>query len=172
MPSLKYLTIAEMEVVASRFLYASANFCSGVYLTTAFSSRQCDDDYRHLTGGLCWRHPRQNSVVSGWFGREITTQHREYNRKRIIEPTEKASAAIITNALFCGWGTVIIPYSGDVKIAGGNGGSLFLSCRRRHARYAWPYRSFPPSCHPPWTFGWTTPRCKERRIKADQNHTP
>ncbi|RNC51653.1 putative mucin-associated surface protein (MASP), partial [Trypanosoma cruzi] len=47
-----------------------------------------------------------------------------------------------------------------------------LSCRPRLVRYAWPYRSFPPSCHPPLTFGWTILRCKERRIKAAQNHTP
>ncbi|RNE98838.1 putative profilin, partial [Trypanosoma cruzi] len=59
------------------------------------------------------------SAVSGWFGRGITTNHREYNRKRIIKPTEKASAAIITDASLHGWGAVFIPDSGDVKIAGG-----------------------------------------------------
>ncbi|RNC59345.1 putative mucin-associated surface protein (MASP) [Trypanosoma cruzi] len=52
------------------------------------------------------------------------------------------------------------------------GRDLFLSCRPRHARYAWPYRHFPPSCRPPWTFGWTTLRCEERRIKAARNRTP
>ncbi|RNF09279.1 mucin-associated surface protein (MASP), partial [Trypanosoma cruzi] len=49
-----------------------------------------------------------------------------------------------------------------LKLPEKNGGSPFLSCRRRHARYAWPYRPFPPFCHPPWTFGWTTLRCKEQ----------
>ncbi|RNC33642.1 putative mucin-associated surface protein (MASP) [Trypanosoma cruzi] len=60
-----------------------------------------------------------------------------------------------------------------LKLPEENGrGSLFLSCRTRRARHAWPYRPFPPSCHPPWTFGWTTLRCEERRIKAAQTHTP
>ncbi|PWV18097.1 putative target of rapamycin (TOR) kinase 1 [Trypanosoma cruzi] len=58
MPALNSLTIAEMEVVASRFLYAAAIF--GTQLCEChFLSRQCDDDYPHLTGGLCWRHPRR-----------------------------------------------------------------------------------------------------------------
>ncbi|RNF15642.1 target of rapamycin (TOR) kinase 1 [Trypanosoma cruzi] len=42
----------------------------------------------------------------------------ENNRKRTIKPTEKASAAIITDASLHGWGAVFIPDSGDVKIAG------------------------------------------------------
>ncbi|KAF8282746.1 hypothetical protein TcYC6_0023850 [Trypanosoma cruzi] len=63
--------------------------------------------------------PDENSAGSGWFGREIATHHREYNRKRIIESTEKASAAIIRDASLDGWGAVLIPDSGDVKIAGG-----------------------------------------------------
>ncbi|KAF8276672.1 putative target of rapamycin (TOR) kinase 1 [Trypanosoma cruzi] len=63
--------------------------------------------------------PGEPTAVSGWFGREIATHHREYNRKRIINSTEKASAAIITDASLHGWGAVFIPYSGDVKIAGG-----------------------------------------------------
>ncbi|RNC55042.1 putative serine/threonine protein phosphatase [Trypanosoma cruzi] len=49
----------------------------------------------------------------------MRAQHREYNRKRIIKPTEKASAAIITDASLRGWGDVLIPDSVDVKIAGG-----------------------------------------------------
>ncbi|RNC61779.1 target of rapamycin (TOR) kinase 1 [Trypanosoma cruzi] len=43
----------------------------------------------------------------------------ENNHRRNLKPTEKASAAIITDALPHGWGAVFIPYSGDVKIAGG-----------------------------------------------------
>ncbi|EKG07958.1 phosphoribosylpyrophosphate synthetase, putative, partial [Trypanosoma cruzi] len=58
-------------------------------------------------------------LTSRWLGREIATHDREYNRKRIIKPTEKASAAIITDAPLHGWGAVFIPDSGDVKIAGG-----------------------------------------------------
>ncbi|RNC36517.1 target of rapamycin (TOR) kinase 1 [Trypanosoma cruzi] len=40
----------------------------------------------------------------------------------MIKPTEKASAAIITDASLHGWGAVFIPDSGDVKIAGGKWG--------------------------------------------------
>ncbi|RNC52967.1 serine/threonine protein phosphatase, partial [Trypanosoma cruzi] len=43
----------------------------------------------------------------------------ENNRKRIVKPTEKASAAIITDASLNGWGAVFILDSGDVKISGG-----------------------------------------------------
>ncbi|PWV15446.1 putative target of rapamycin (TOR) kinase 1 [Trypanosoma cruzi] len=49
----------------------------------------------------------------------MRAHHREYNRKRIIKPTEKASAAIITDASLHGWRAVFIPDSGGVKIAGG-----------------------------------------------------
>ncbi|EKG01151.1 target of rapamycin (TOR) kinase 1, putative, partial [Trypanosoma cruzi] len=58
MPAVNSLTIAEMEVVASRFCMRP-QFWARVYVSTAFSSRQCDDDYPHLTGGLCRRHPRR-----------------------------------------------------------------------------------------------------------------
>ncbi|EKG08372.1 profilin, putative [Trypanosoma cruzi] len=58
------------------------------------------------------------SAVSGWLWREIAT-HQEYNRRRIINSTEKASAAIITDASLHGWGAVFIPQSVEVKIAGG-----------------------------------------------------
>ncbi|KAF8287614.1 serine/threonine protein phosphatase [Trypanosoma cruzi] len=43
----------------------------------------------------------------------------ENNHRRIIKPTEKASAAIIAEASLNEWGAVIIPDSGDVKISGG-----------------------------------------------------
>ncbi|RNC48646.1 putative mucin-associated surface protein (MASP) [Trypanosoma cruzi] len=142
-------------------------------MTTTFSSRRCGDDYPHITGELCWRNPGEPSAGSDCLGRAIATHHPEYNRKRIIKPTEKASAAIITDASLRGWGAVFIPDSGDVEIAGGNGRrNLFSSRRPRRARYAWPYRLFPPSFHPPITIGWTTLRCKERRIKAAGNRTP
>ncbi|RNF06063.1 putative profilin [Trypanosoma cruzi] len=118
-------------------LVCGCHFLARVYAATTLSSRQCDDDCPHLTGDCGEDIPGEPTAVSGWFGREITTQHREYNRKRIINTTEKASAAIITDASPHGWGVVFIPDSGDVKIAGGNGrGRLFLSCRPRCARHA------------------------------------
>ncbi|ESS62068.1 hypothetical protein TCDM_10287 [Trypanosoma cruzi Dm28c] len=148
-------------------------FGARVYAATTLSSRQCDDDCPHLTGDCGEDIPGEPTAVSGCFGRGITTHHREYNRKRSIKPTEKASAAIITDASPHGWVVVFIPDSGGVKIAGGNGrGRLFLSCRPRCAWDALPCRPFPPSRHPPWTFRWTTLCCRERRIKAAQNQTP
>ncbi|ESS62443.1 hypothetical protein TCDM_09909 [Trypanosoma cruzi Dm28c] len=79
------------------------------------------------------------SAVSGWFGRGITTNHREYNRKRIIKPTEKASAAIIADASLHGWGVVFNSDSGDVKIAGGKWGRkpfLIMQAEARAVRLA------------------------------------
>ncbi|PWU92373.1 TcC31.12 [Trypanosoma cruzi] len=58
MPALNSLTIAEMEIMASRFLYAAAIWAR-VYVNTTFLLRQCDDDCPHLTGELCRRHPRR-----------------------------------------------------------------------------------------------------------------
>ncbi|RNC34876.1 target of rapamycin (TOR) kinase 1, partial [Trypanosoma cruzi] len=117
MPLLKYLTISEMEVVASRFLYAAAilgtRLCAYYFFIKAVRRR-----LSALNRGLCRRRPRQTSTISDWFGREITKHHRENNRKRIIKPTEKASAVIITDASLRGWGAVFIPYTGDVRTAG------------------------------------------------------
>ncbi|RNE98107.1 serine/threonine protein phosphatase [Trypanosoma cruzi] len=83
--------------------------------------------------------PGEPSAGSGWFGREIATHHQKYNRKRIIKPTEKASAAIITDASLHGWGAVFIPDSGDVKIAGGKWEKkpfLIMQAEARAARLA------------------------------------
>ncbi|KAF8300203.1 hypothetical protein TcYC6_0061840 [Trypanosoma cruzi] len=84
-----------------------------------FSSRQCDDDYPHLTGGLCWRHPRRTFRRQRLVWARDCDKINEDNRKRTIESTEKASAAIIADASLHGWGAVFVPDSGDVKIAGG-----------------------------------------------------
>ncbi|RNF14497.1 target of rapamycin (TOR) kinase 1 [Trypanosoma cruzi] len=61
----------------------------------------------------------------------------ENNRKRIIKPTERTVAAIIAVALFCGWGAVFILHTpATLKLPDENRRNPFLSCRRRHARYA------------------------------------
>ncbi|KAF8275480.1 putative target of rapamycin (TOR) kinase 1 [Trypanosoma cruzi] len=117
MPSLNSLTIAEMEVVASRFLYAAAILCT----------RLCDYYFfikavrRRLTAlnrGIVQETSPANLPPSAVGLGEGLRHMIEKNRKRIIKSTEKASAAIINYALFCGWGAVLIPYSGNVKIAG------------------------------------------------------
>ncbi|PWV06765.1 putative target of rapamycin (TOR) kinase 1 [Trypanosoma cruzi] len=146
-------------------------FSARVYVTTTFSSRQCDGDYRQLTRDCAGDIPDENSAVSGWFGREDTTHHREYNRRRIIKPTEKECAASVADASLHGWGAVFIPDPGDVKIAEGKRGRkpfLILQTEARAVRLA--LSAF--FRHPPWTFGWTILRCRERRIKAAQRHTP
>ncbi|PWU91399.1 TcC31.12 [Trypanosoma cruzi] len=74
---------------------------------------------RNCPGDCAGDIPDESSAGSGLLGREIATHHRGYNRKRIIEPTEKASAAIIRDASLHGWGVVFIPDSSNVKIAGG-----------------------------------------------------
>ncbi|RNC59246.1 rab1 small GTP-binding protein [Trypanosoma cruzi] len=58
MPALNSLTIAEMEVVASRFLYAAAilgtRLCDYYFFIKAMRRR-----LSALNRGLCWRHPRR-----------------------------------------------------------------------------------------------------------------
>ncbi|KAF8284140.1 hypothetical protein TcBrA4_0057910 [Trypanosoma cruzi] len=46
-------------------------------------------------------------------------RHSKNNRKRNLKPTEKASAAIITDASLHGWRAVFITQSGDLKTGGG-----------------------------------------------------
>ncbi|PWU85762.1 putative target of rapamycin (TOR) kinase 1 [Trypanosoma cruzi] len=153
MSALNSLTIAEMEVTASRFLYAAAILCTRLY-DHCFFIKAVRRQLSALNRGIVLETSPANLPPSA-VGLDERLRHIiENNRKRIIKPTERASAAIITDASLHGWRAVFIPYSGDVKIAGGNGGrDLFLSCRPRRARCAWPYRPFPPSCHPPWSFG-------------------
>ncbi|PWV19989.1 putative target of rapamycin (TOR) kinase 1 [Trypanosoma cruzi] len=117
MPALNSLTIAEWRLWRYAFC-TRLPFCARVYATTTFSSRQCDGDYPQLTADCAGDIPGERSVGSGWFWRGLTTHDQEYNSKRIIKPTEKALAAIITDASLHGWGAAFIPDSGDVKIAG------------------------------------------------------
>ncbi|RNF17677.1 hypothetical protein TcG_05437 [Trypanosoma cruzi] len=58
MPVLNSSIIAEWRLWRHAFC-TRLPFCARVYVPTTFSSRQCDDDYPHLTGGLCRRHPRR-----------------------------------------------------------------------------------------------------------------
>ncbi|RNF20357.1 protein kinase, putative,serine/threonine protein kinase, partial [Trypanosoma cruzi] len=111
------LTIAEMEIMASRFLYAAAilgtRLCDYYSFIKAVRRR-----LSALNRGIVLETSPANLPPSA-VGLGERLQHSiENNRKRIIKPTEKASAAI-TDASLHGWGAVFIPDSGDVKIAGG-----------------------------------------------------
>ncbi|KAF5224831.1 hypothetical protein ECC02_002136 [Trypanosoma cruzi] len=135
MPSLKYLTIAEMEVMASRFLYAAAilfrRLCAYYFFIKAVRRR-----LTAVNRGIVQETSPANVPPSAVGLGERLRHIIENNRKRIIKPTEKASAAIITYVSLRGWGAVFIPYTGDVRTAGREWKSLFLSCRPRFARYA------------------------------------
>ncbi|PWU89965.1 putative target of rapamycin (TOR) kinase 1 [Trypanosoma cruzi] len=156
MPALKYLPIAGMEVLASRFLYAAAilgtRLCDYYFFIKAVRRRLST-----LHQGIVLETSPAN-VPPAAVGLGERLRHTiENNRKRIINSTEMASAAIITDASLHGWGAFLFQTPATLKLPEGNGrGSLFLSCRPRRARYAWPCRPFPPSCHPPWTFGDNT----------------
>ncbi|KAF5217386.1 hypothetical protein ECC02_009763 [Trypanosoma cruzi] len=118
MPALNSLTIAEMEVMASRFLYAAAilgtQLCDYYFFIKAVRQRLSAHN-RVIVQETSPANLPPSAVGLGERLRHII----ENNRKRIIKPTEKASAAIIRDASLQGWRAVFIPDSGDVKIAGG-----------------------------------------------------
>ncbi|PWV09922.1 putative target of rapamycin (TOR) kinase 1 [Trypanosoma cruzi] len=118
MPAPNSSTIAEMEVMASRFLYAAAilgrRLCAYYFLITAVRRR-----LSALNRGIVLETSPANLPPSAVGLGERLRHIIGNNRKRIIKLTERASAAIITDASLHGWGAVFIPDSGDVKIAGG-----------------------------------------------------
>ncbi|KAF8275675.1 putative target of rapamycin (TOR) kinase 1 [Trypanosoma cruzi] len=121
MPALNSLTIAEMEVTASRFLYAAAilgtRLCDHYLFIKAVRRR-----LSALNQGIVLETSPANLPPVA-VGLDERLRHIvENNRKRTIKPTEKASAAIITDASLHGWRAVFVPDSGDVKIAGGKWG--------------------------------------------------
>ncbi|PWV21736.1 putative target of rapamycin (TOR) kinase 1 [Trypanosoma cruzi] len=96
-PALNSSTIAGMEVVASRFLYAAAILCTCLCDYRFFSKA-----VRRRLSALNWGIVQETSPANlppaaiglGEGLRHIIGN----NRRRIINSTEKASAAIITNA--------------------------------------------------------------------------
>ncbi|PWU89647.1 putative target of rapamycin (TOR) kinase 1 [Trypanosoma cruzi] len=161
-----------MEVVASRFLYVAA----------ILGMRLCD--HHSFIRAVRRRLSAHNRVIvqekspanlpPSVAGLGERLRHTiENNRKRIINPTEKASAAIIADASLQGSGAVFIPDSGDVIIAGREWerkSFLIMQAEVRAVRLA--LSAFSAILPSPWTFGWTTLRCKERRIKVARKHTP
>ncbi|ESS55651.1 protein kinase [Trypanosoma cruzi Dm28c] len=118
MPALNSSTIAEMEVVASRFFYAAAILgtclCDHYFFIKAVRRR-----LSALNRGIVLETSPANLPSSAVGLGERLRHIIGKNRKRIIKPTEKASAAIVTDASLNGWRVVFIPDSGDVEIAGG-----------------------------------------------------
>ncbi|PWU88573.1 putative target of rapamycin (TOR) kinase 1 [Trypanosoma cruzi] len=173
MPALNSLTIAEMEVMASRFLYAAAilgtRLCQYYFFIKAVRRR-----LSALNRGIVLETSPANLPPSAVGLGERLRHTIENNRKRIIKPTERASAAIITDASLHGWGAVFIPDSGDVKIAGGKWEKkpfLIMQAEARAVRLALS-AFFRHLAINHGRLGGATLRCKERRIKAARNRTP
>ncbi|KAF5214508.1 hypothetical protein ECC02_012884 [Trypanosoma cruzi] len=118
MPALNSSTIAEMRVMASRFLYAAAILGTRLYDNYVFI-KAVRRRLSALNRGIVLETSPANLPPSEAGLGERLRHIIKNNRKRIIKPTEKTLAAIITNASLQGWRTVFIPDSGDVKIAGG-----------------------------------------------------
>ncbi|PWU94187.1 putative target of rapamycin (TOR) kinase 1 [Trypanosoma cruzi] len=138
MSALNSSTIAEMEVTASRFLYAAVilgtQLCDYHFFIKAVRRR-----LSALNRGIVQETSPANLPPSAVGLGERLRHIIENNRKRIIKPTEKASAAIITDASLQGWRAVFIPDSGDVKIAGGKWGKepfLIMQVEARGVRLA------------------------------------
>ncbi|PWV18625.1 putative target of rapamycin (TOR) kinase 1 [Trypanosoma cruzi] len=134
MPSLNSSTIAEMEITASRLLYAAAIFCTRL-CAASFSARQCDDDYPHLTGELCGRHPRRT------FGRQRLARASDCDTSSRTIASESSSSgrkhrppSSRTHRSMDGE-PFLFQIQAMLKPPEKNGGGvLFLSCRPRCAR--------------------------------------
>ncbi|KAF5221815.1 putative target of rapamycin (TOR) kinase 1 [Trypanosoma cruzi] len=97
MPALNSSTIAEMELMASRFLYAAAIFDTRLcdyYVFRKVVRRRLSALNRGIVQETSPANLPPSAVGLGERLRHII----ENNRKRIIKPTEKASAAIIADA--------------------------------------------------------------------------
>ncbi|KAF8295643.1 putative target of rapamycin (TOR) kinase 1 [Trypanosoma cruzi] len=143
------LTIAEMEVMASSFLYAAAilgtQLCDYHFFIKAVRRRLWA-----VNRGIVLETSPANLPPSVAGLGERLRHIIENNRKRNNKPTEKASAAIITDASLHGWEAVFIPDSGDVKIAGGKWERkpfLIMQAEARAVRLALSLFSAPH--HPP-----------------------
>ncbi|PWV09549.1 putative target of rapamycin (TOR) kinase 1 [Trypanosoma cruzi] len=169
MPALNSLTITEMEVTASRFLYAAAilgtQLCDYYFFIKAVRRR-----LSAVNRGIVQESSLKN-VPPAAVGLGERLRHMiGNNHRRIIKPTEKASAAIIADASLQGWGAVFIPDSGDVKIAGEKWERkpfLIMQAEVRAVRLALSAFS---AILPPTMDIWVDNT--SLRIKAAQNHTP
>ncbi|PWU93031.1 putative target of rapamycin (TOR) kinase 1 [Trypanosoma cruzi] len=97
MPALISLTIAEVEVTASRFWYAAAILCTRLYDNYVFI-KAVRRRLSALNRGIVQETSPANLPPSEAGLGERLRQMIENNRKRNNKPTEKASAAIIADA--------------------------------------------------------------------------
>ncbi|ESS61348.1 hypothetical protein TCDM_11074 [Trypanosoma cruzi Dm28c] len=172
MSALKSLTIAEMEVMASHLLPAAA----------ILRTRLCD--YHFFIKGV----RRRLSALNRGIVQEKSPANLPpaavglgEGLRHIIEVTTVSESPIPRkrHRLPSSWmrrsmdgGPLLFQTPATLKLQEEMGEEAFSYHAGRGAWYAWPYRPFPPFCRPPWTFGWTTLRCGELRIKAAQNHMP
>ncbi|EKF26249.1 hypothetical protein MOQ_010068 [Trypanosoma cruzi marinkellei] len=117
MQALNSLTIVGVEVTASRFLCAAAVLGTRLRACYFFSKAVRRRLSVHNRGIVLETSPASLPPAAVGF-LEGFRRMIENSRKRNIKPTEKASAAIITDASLHGWGAVSIPDSGEAKIAG------------------------------------------------------
>ncbi|PWV00368.1 hypothetical protein C3747_209g74 [Trypanosoma cruzi] len=165
MSALNFLTIAEMEVTASRVLPAAAilgtrlcdyHFFKAVQRRLSALNREIvqEKSPANLPPVAIGLDERLRHIIENIIVGESSSP-----RRRHWPPSSRTHRSMDGKPF-------LFQTSVTLKLPEGKWrGSLFLSCRPSCARYAWPYRHFPPSCHPPWTFGWTILRCKERQIQ-------
>ncbi|KAF8280041.1 putative target of rapamycin (TOR) kinase 1 [Trypanosoma cruzi] len=125
-----------MEVIASRFLYAVAILCTRL-CDYYFFMKAVRRRLSALNRGIVQETSPANLPPAAVGLGERLRQMIEKNRKRIIKPTEKASAAIIRDVLMMDGEPFSSQTPATLKLPEECGrGSVFLSCRPRHARYA------------------------------------
>ncbi|KAF8284565.1 putative target of rapamycin (TOR) kinase 1 [Trypanosoma cruzi] len=102
MLSLNSLTIAEVEAMASRFLYLAfilgTRLCDYYFVIKAVQRR-----LSAINRGIVQESSLANLPPAAVGLGERLRHIIENNRKRNIKPTEKASATVITDALLHGW---------------------------------------------------------------------
>ncbi|RNC56917.1 putative mucin-associated surface protein (MASP), partial [Trypanosoma cruzi] len=120
MPALNSSTIAEMEVTASRLLYLAAilgtRLCDYHFFIKAVRRR-----LSALNRGIVQETSPANLPPSAVGLGERLRHIIGNNRKRIIKPTEKASAAIIADASLHGWEPFLFQTPVTLKLPEGNG---------------------------------------------------
>ncbi|ESS61940.1 target of rapamycin (TOR) kinase 1 [Trypanosoma cruzi Dm28c] len=102
MPALNSLTISEVEAMASRFLYAAAILCTRL-CDYYFFIKAVRRRLSALNQGIVLETSPANLLPSAAGLGERLRHSIEDNRRRIINSTEKALAAIITDASLHGW---------------------------------------------------------------------